>query len=188
LEIAMNAYVPRMHRRVILALLGIALASPMTAPATESADSSRIGVDWTDPAKFTEVRYSHAFGQPKPEAWLAAMKTTVVRGADSLLKPGQHLEVTFTDVKLAGQYEPWRGPAYNDVRIVRDIYPPRIDLRFSLSDANGNVIASGERKLRDPGFLTRSTLNGSDSYRFEKRLLKDWLVREFGSDTLSARK
>jgi hypothetical protein len=42
--------------------------------------------------------------------------------------------------------------------------------------------------LRDPGFLTRSTLNGSDSYRFEKRLLKDWLVREFGSDTLSARK
>jgi hypothetical protein len=166
----------------VMALLGIVFAGAASTLAAEAGDTSRVSVDWTDPAKFTEVRYSHAFGKPKPETWLEAMRKTVVQRADDLLKPGQHLDVTITDVKLAGQYEPWRGPAYNDVRVVRDIYPPRIDLRFSLSDANGNVIASGERKLRDPGFLTRSTPNGSDSYRFEKRLLKEWLVREFGAD------
>ncbi|SFN10745.1 DUF3016 domain-containing protein [Dokdonella immobilis] len=182
----MNRISPWRRCCVALALLGLALASAATV-AAEVSDASRVSVNWTDPAQFTEVRYSHALGQPKPETWLESMRKTVVQRADKLLKPGQHLEVTLTDVKLAGQYEPWRGPAYRDVRVVRDMYPPRIDLRFSLTDANGSVIASGERKLRDPGFLTRGTPNGSDSYRFENRLLKDWLVREFGADDSAAR-
>ena len=29
---------------------------------------------------------------------------------------------------------------YYDVRIVRDIYPPRIDLHFQLIDANGDIV------------------------------------------------
>ena len=48
---------------------------------------SRVNVNWTDPAQFTEVRYSHAFGQPKPEIWLEAMRKTVVRRADSCSSP-----------------------------------------------------------------------------------------------------
>lgn len=171
-----------------LVTIGMLVASATATQATEATNAGRVTVNWTDPAQFAEVRYSHAFGQPKPETWLEAMRKTVVQRADELLKPSQRLEVTITDVKLAGQYEPWRGPAYNDVRIVRDIYPPRIDLRFSLTDTNGTVIASGERKLRDPAFLSRSTPNGSDSYRFEKSLLKDWLVREFGADESAAHK
>ncbi|MBX3697955.1 MAG: DUF3016 domain-containing protein [Dokdonella sp.] len=182
----MNRISSRCRWFAILAMLGLLVASATTTQAAEATDADRVTVNWTDPAQFTEVRYSHAFGQPKPETWLEAMRKTVVQRADKLLKPGQHLDVTFTDVKLAGQYEPWRGPAYRDVRVVRDMYPPRIDLRFSLTDANGTVIASGERKLRDPAFLSRSTPNGSDSYRFEKSLLKDWLVREFGADESSA--
>lgn len=163
-----------------LALASAGLATATTALAADAGDdNARVNVTWTDPGQFTEVRYSHGFNHPKPETWLKELRKTVVRRADSLLQPGQRLEVTITDVKLAGQYEPWHGPRFNDVRIVKSLYPPSIDLRFSLTDAGGTVIDSGERKLRDPAFLNRGSTNSSESYRFEKRLLKDWLVREF---------
>ncbi|HOX72034.1 MAG TPA: DUF3016 domain-containing protein [Dokdonella sp.] len=164
-----------------LALAAFLIGAPALAQAGEAkGDSARVSVAWTDPAAFTELRYGHQFRQPKPEAWLAEFRKTLVRRADSVLQPGQHLDVTITDVKLAGQFEPWLGADYRDVRIVKSIYPPHINLTFNLTDANGQVIASGERKLRDPAFLDRGTVNPSESYRFEKRMLKDWVAREFG--------
>ena len=165
-----------------LILLGFAVGAASAQAADSGEGSAQVSVTWTDPAEFTEVRYSHAFGQPKPESWLEEFRKTIVRRADGLLQPGQHLDVTFTDIKLAGQYEPWRGPAYNDVRIVKSIYAPRIDLRFSLVDADGKVLAGGARVLRDPAFLSRGSVNSSESYRFETRMLKDWLVREFNKE------
>jgi hypothetical protein len=163
---------------------GLALGLSLAASAVEPNAASQVNVNWTDPAKFTEVRYSHGFGRPDPEVWLAALSKSVTRNASRVLEAGQHLDVTFTDIKLAGQYEPWRGPGFSDVRIVKSIYPPRIDLTFTLTDASGAVLASGERDLRDPGFLTNSPLNTSDPYRFENRLLMDWMRREFsGKDS-----
>jgi len=106
--------------------------------------------------------------------------------AERVLPPGDRLDVTITDIKLAGAYEPWRGSRYDDVRIVKDIYPPRIDLKFVLSGADGRVIAEGERKLRDPGFLTRTIANTSDPLRYEKRLLDEWLRNELTADARKA--
>ena len=63
------------------------------------------------------------------------------------------------------------------------MYPPRISLAFKRLDAQGEVIEQGERKLSDSGFLTGSTRFGdSDPLRYEKRMLDDWLKREFKQD------
>ena len=82
------------------------------------------------------------------------------------------------NVDMAGSFEPWRA-RLGDTRIVRDIYPPRIDLRFTLTDGSGFVIRSGERKLRDLTFLTTTLFYRNDSLRYEKALLDKWLEREF---------
>ena len=66
-----------------------------------------------------------------------------------------------------------------DIRIVKDIYPPRMTLRFVVKGADGQVLAEGERKLVDHGFLTGTNVNSNDSLRYEKRLIDDWLRREF---------
>jgi hypothetical protein len=88
------------------------------------------------------------------------------------------LEVHFTDVQRAGSFEPWRGPQAADVRIVRDIYPPRIDLRFGLLDADGKLLREGSRQLRDATFMMRPDLYPNDPLRYEKTLLDDWLREE----------
>ena len=143
-------------------------------------NSEHVNVTWTDPAKFTERQYGVQFRQPKPEVWLTEFQKALVKRGDKLLQPGQHLDVTITDVKLAGRIEPWRGGAGGDVRVVKSIYPPQVNLNFTLTGADGQVLDSGERKLRDIAFLDRGSRNRSDAYRFEIRMLQDWLDKEFG--------
>ncbi|TFL11268.1 DUF3016 domain-containing protein [Pusillimonas caeni] len=45
-----------------------------------------------------------------------------------------------------------RRSGLNDVRIVRDIYPPRLDLDYQLSDEHGATLREGSATLRDPSF------------------------------------
>ncbi|HEY6942664.1 DUF3016 domain-containing protein [Dokdonella sp.] len=147
--------------------------------ASAAEPAQRVTVHWTDPHAFSDTRDNPGIRQMRPEEWLALLAKHLERRAEPMLPAGERLDVTFTDVDRAGRVEPWRGPEWNDVRIVKDIYPPRIDLRFTLTAADGRVIAEGERKLRDNAFLMRGTSDDSDALRFEKRLLDDWLRKEF---------
>ena len=91
------------------------------------------------------------------------------------------LAIRVTDVDLAGEFEPRRGPQFDRVRIMREIYPPRIDLEFRLTDSEGTVAREGRRQLRDPLYLARAVLGDSDRLRYEKELLGEWLREELGS-------
>lgn len=156
------------------------VAGTAIADTTPAADS-RVQVSWTNPADFAEARQSNGSGLGRTPAaeWLADLAKHLQYRAERMLPQGDSLKVTFTDVQRAGTYEPWRGPQWEDVRIIKDIYPPSIDLTFTLTDASGAVVKEGQRKLRDPAFLQRGVLNEHDPLRFEKRLLDDWLRREF---------
>jgi len=157
----------------------LGLGALLCAAIASAQPVARVKVDWTDPAQFTELRHSHALRDNRPVEWLEPLARHLQRKAESRLPPGEQLSVTFTDVQRAGSYEPWRGPRWDEVRIVKDIYPPRIDLRFRVSDADGHTVREGERTLRDSAFLMRDGIDDSDPLRFEKRLLDAWLRKEF---------
>jgi hypothetical protein len=61
---------------------------------------------------------------------------------------------------------------------VREIYPPRIELRFKLTGPHGDVIREGERSVRDRTFVKRSGYR-DDPLRHEKAPLDEWLRAEF---------
>ena len=162
-------------------VVAIALAFASVASAAPQASDSRVQVDWTKPGDFSEAKQypGTGLGRESPDEWLTDLANHLRYRAERVLPQGDDLHVTFTNVQRAGTYEPWRGPQWDDVRIIKDIYPPRIDLTFTLTDANGGVVKEGKRELRDPAFLQRGILNESDPLRFEKRLLDDWLRNEF---------
>ena len=58
--------------------------------------------------------------------------------------------------------------------------PPEINLRFTLTGADGQVIDSGDRELRDPSALTTSLPVNSAPNAYEDRLLNNWMDKEFG--------
>ncbi|HEV8694839.1 MAG TPA: DUF3016 domain-containing protein [Lysobacter sp.] len=141
-----------------------------------------VSVRWENPAQFSEIRNSHNPTESRRGNWVELLAIHLRERAQKRLPAGQRLQVDITNIELAGDYEPWRGPRFYDTRFIRDIYPPRMSLTVKRTDANGNVIAEGERKLSDPGFLMGSTTaNSSDPLRFEKGLIDRWLVRELPS-------
>jgi hypothetical protein len=94
--------------------------------------------------------------------------------------PGQRLEITVTNIDMAGDIEDWRGPGRCAVRI-KDTYPPRIDLSFRPLDASGRELRAAARKLRDSSYpVNAGPANGTDHLRYEKALLGDWLRTELG--------
>ena len=169
-------------------LLACLVASPVDARVRNvtDADAPRslasdgpVQIDWTDPAQFSDIRFSGNRWEAQRGNWVQQLAQHLQTRAVAQLPAGETLQVTFTDIKRAGQFEPWRGPNLQDARIVREIYPPRISLTFKRLDAQGGVIEQGERKLSDPGFLTGSPrLGDSDPLRYEKGMLDDWLRRE----------
>lgn len=148
---------------------------------TAAADEAKapVNVDWGDPSTFAEVRHNACRDRIKPEEWLGQLAQHLQRRAGKVLAVGQHLDVTITDIQRAGACEPWRGPRWDDVRVIKDIYSPRIDLRYTLTTGDGALVRKGEDTLRDAAFLSRATMNREDPLRFEKRMLDDWLRREF---------
>lgn len=151
---------------------GIALAAD---PDTDSG--GRVTVTMVNPDQFTEVKQNGNRGDVRDGSWLERLRKYVVAEAGKRLPPGDTLDVRITDIKRAGDFEPWHGPQLQDVRFMKDVYPPRIDLSYTLKGADGSVIGEGDKALRDPGFMNRGVRRSADDpLRYEKRLIDDWLA------------
>jgi hypothetical protein len=146
-----------------------------------------VSVRWEDPAQFTDLRYSHNRAEASRGDWVLQLAQYLRERAERRLPAGERLDVDITDIQRAGEYEPWRGPNFQDVRMLRDIYPPRITLHFQRLGADGQVLAEGERKLDNPGYLHDSSRRpDTDPLRFEKNLLDRWVASEFPAPASSS--
>lgn len=138
--------------------------------------SPPVRVEFRDPERFTDAAERNPANDRVRAFYLDRLARYLVERATPLLRAGERLNIVITEVDRAGAYEPWRR-GVEDVRIVRNVYPARIELRFRLEDAAGAVLKQGERTLCDSFFLDRSYGPG-DSLRYEKALLERWLERE----------
>jgi len=112
--------------------------------------------------------------------WVTQLAIHFQQSAARQLPDGHHLSVTITDIRRAGQYEPWHGPRMQDVRVVKDIYPPRLSFTYTLTGADGRVIDQGERQLVDSAFMMSGPrLTDSDPLRFEKAMIDNWVHTQF---------
>jgi hypothetical protein len=139
---------------------------------------SNVTIAYKDSDKFTDARSSFGFGTD--QGYLDTLSDHLKSVAAKHLTAGQKLEVTITDVDLAGEYIP--TSRMDQVRIVKDIYRPRITLNFKVTDASGKVVKEGERTLTDLNFMSNISLIGRNEPLFyDKALLTDWVRKEFKS-------
>lgn len=163
-------------------LLAACATTPMPSSGPGQLEAvGPVAVSWADPAEFSEITRGRDRKETLRGTWVRELAGYLRDNAAGRLEPGEQLEVELLDIDRAGDYEPWRGPDAADIRITRDIYPPRITLHFRHLGAQGQVLAEGERRLTDHGFMSRSLAHRStDALRYEKQLLDDWLDRELG--------
>jgi hypothetical protein len=156
-----------------LVSVGAAMAARTDKPV------AKVDVTFVAPEKFTDAKEDSMDSEKGRAALLDQLKEHLVAQGGRQLDPSQRLEIKVTDIDLAGDFEPWRGIGMQDVRIVKDIYPPRMNLEFRLLDADGKVVSEGKRELRDLSFLLNAVLPTSDPLRYDKEMLSTWLRREF---------
>jgi len=162
----------------LLALLSLVAAGVAVAVAPDKP-ASAIEVIFLAAENFTDVKDGHMDSDRGREGVLEQLKEHLVSHGAKYLAKGQRLQITVTDVDLAGDFEPWRGINFHDIRIVKDIYPPRVNLEFKLFDAEGKVVSEGKRQLRNLGYLMSMAMPTSDPLRYDKEMLNDWLRQEF---------
>ena len=169
-------------KHIKASLFAAAVLAALPSFAADSTAAGQVEVTFQNPEKFRDIKDSSMDTEKGREANLALVREYIEERASRLLEPGQKLSVTITDIDLAGEYEPWRGPSAQDVRIVKSIYPPRFEMSFRVTDESGAVIKEGKSKLSDMNFQNNvHSANTSDPLRYEKRLLDDWLRREIRS-------
>lgn len=158
---------------IVAALLMTAAVAPMQAHAGTT-------VRFVDPARFTDAGSS---GFRAADAGvLAEIKAHLQRLGGRFLAPGQNLTIDILDIDRAGMEEPWRGGSMGEVRIMRGVTPPRIKLRYVLSE-KGKRPRGGEETLTDINYqMNPSARFGGDRLVHEKALLDDWFRRMFPRD------
>jgi hypothetical protein len=107
---------------------------------------------------------------------VAALERHAQQRAANLLAPGERLTLEIIRLDRAGRTEPWR-PGLGNARVVRDVYPARIDLAFRVAGADGVLLKEGRRSLSDLP-VASAAVYGNDPLRYERTLLDDWLERE----------
>lgn len=93
------------------------------------------------------------------------------------LPEGQNLLVEVTDVDLAGDVN---HGGMRRIRIVKDLYFPRIKFSYQLVDGKKQELSSGTVNLKDMSFMMGSSLRHSnDSLTYEKNMLDEWFSKTF---------
>ncbi|AWI08414.1 DUF3016 domain-containing protein [Ereboglobus luteus] len=166
----------------VLSFLFAACTTTSEKTQTAADANKTVNVVFNKPEKFTDVKTSSMDSEKDRESLLEQIKEYIQERAPRHMAEGQTLSITINDFDMAGDYEPWRGLHMQDVRIIKDIYPPRIDLEFKLTDSKGAVLSEGTRQLRDLNFMMMTPgIPSNDSLRHEKNLINNWLSTEFSA-------
>lgn len=158
-------------RTKAIAFIGLFLSLQVGA-----ADSpQQVQVNWQQPEKYTDIRPSNSTRKAYQNRVLKAFDKIWADVAKNL-PAGYQLAITVKDLDLAGDVNPLYRIDNNDIRVVKDIYFPRMTIDYRLTDAAGQQLDAGtDVKIKDSSFMsTQPTGFRSDEFAYEKRMLKDW--------------
>ncbi len=142
---------------------------------------AEVVVIFENPEDYRDIDYDYRGNKRGQRIYLPDLKKYIEKHGEKYLREAQVLTLTFTDIDLAGDYEPWRTPPADDIRIVKGIYPPRMSFSYELTDGDGNVLKSGEESLVDLSFDFRIRTSHFDHLFYEKAMIGDWM-RSFNQD------
>lgn len=155
--------------RAVEVALGVALAAGVPVAPAE------VSVSFVAPEHYRDIG-----GYGDGERNIRVLEHHLKQQGERCLGPGQSLELKVFDVDLAGREEWWHRGGYN-LRVMRDITWPRIDLAYVWHDAAGQVLGQGRETVSDMSYLGRSAFvrNDSEALPYEKAMLRDWFGQHF---------
>ena len=149
-----------------LPAIAFLLLSGCAASAPQDEGASRVSVSFIEPEKFTDSRRVEL--APTSAGVLRDLEKFFVETGGRYLPATTKLSIRVTDIDLAGDFELFRGPQADQVRITKGLYPPRIILEFEVIDSTAAVVRSGKRDLTDINYQVRNVYPREDYLRYER--------------------
>ncbi len=167
-----------LQRLKMLFGFSLLLFAGCAASASVEESAARVSVTFVEPEKFTDARRAEL--EPTSIGILGELRKFIIATSARYVPEDMKLNIRVTKIDLAGDFELFRGPQADQVRIIKGLYPPRIALEFQVVDDAAKVVKSGKRDLTDIDYQRRSVYPSADYLRYEKAILRDWLRAEFG--------
>jgi hypothetical protein len=151
------------------------LAALAAVLLSTSAGAGEAVVDWKNPEKYTDIRSGDQTAKSMRNSLAKSLGGEFSELA-AQLPPGYQLGITVTDLDLAGEVDPVEFRQMNQIRVLKDIYFPRMIFDYQLKDAGG-VVLQGQTavEVSDMQYLLamRST-RSSERFYAERKMIRDW--------------
>ncbi len=173
-----------MKRKNILIAAAIAAAisysSHTYALKTDEKTTGSVSLSFVESENFRDIQYDSVDSLKGHKIVLASIEKAFVKYSSRVLPAGYELEVTVSDVDLAGDHSPLSS-TFGDIRVLRDIFPPRIGFDYMLKDSNERIIESGTAKLVDMSYLYRLNPirhSSTNAAPYISEMIERWSARD----------
>jgi hypothetical protein len=155
---------------------------------------ANVEIEWEGYEDYSDIRPSNESRKRFAKSTFKKLEKYMVELMEDMPE-GQTLSMTVTDLDLAGRVQPGNSPIFvrggfingfgntafgREIRVIDGVDIPRIDFQFELVDENGKVLLSGDKELKDLGFLQNAiNFRRTDRLKYEKHMLKEWFNQEF---------
>lgn len=164
-----------MRAPILAAGIGLLLTLVPASPAV-----AEVTVEFVDPHGYTDTG---GYGIDA-ERNLAALKRHLQTEGRRCLASDETLALRVLDVDLAGRQEWWHPHSGGNLRVMREITWPRLEVAYVRRNAAGVSIQEGHERISDMSYLWRAAYVRNDTapLPYEKAMLKDWFERRFCRD------
>lgn len=151
---------------------------PVSAAVVFSASAlCGVQVNLVDPEGFADIQDSNSSRKSSIEGFKKEISEFFDSKSKQVLKSGHTLSIDILDVDRAGDLRYNYTATHDDMRILRDTVRVRVKLKYTITDADKNVVKSGEEHLKE--FYHIGSIDARKNQRkklyYEKRLISDWL-------------
>jgi len=151
---------------VLITLLSLVFTSNVTAATSE--------VKWNNPDDYRDIHAGEGHRSKFKVNVFATLDKHIAKLVEKL-PDNQKLMIQVSDLDLAGDVN---AGGIRRIRIVKELFFPRIKFSYQLVDENNNEISTGEVNLKDMNFMMSSSLRyRNDFLGYEKQMLDDWFYK-----------
>ncbi|MCA1930256.1 DUF3016 domain-containing protein [Rheinheimera sp.] len=147
----------------------------LSALVATTVAAGEVKVEYKDYKKFTDMKPAN---EPRGSYEKRTMASFDKIFADlaKQLPEGYNWQVVVTDIDLAGDVNYMFTQTGQQIRVIKDIFIPRINFSYKLFDQNKVLVTeNNELKLKDMGFMTRiSNVRADQPYEHERVMLERW--------------
>lgn len=156
------------------------------ATAEKTETTSAVKVTWLNPEKFSDIRPASGTRKVYQERVMKAFDKMLGELAEKL-PAGYSMEINVKDLDLAGDVNPMYRLDNTDIRVIKEIYFPRMKFDYVLFDQNKQPIQQeSDVKIKDMGFMTSSHIGyQSREFAYEREMLKKWFNKVIVPQTVA---